>query len=113
MFRFVFVILAIFGLVSLLSGAVGTVAAGIGGLALLSLLAFKLFFFLAIFGFIGRRMWGWNHGPRRPRPGPWGRPREEAPQPSAEEKFEDWHRLAHAREEVDSWVDGLPDVEQE
>ena len=113
MFRFAIMILAIFGLISLLSGAVGTVAAGIGGLALLSLFAFKLFFLLAIFGFIGRRMWGWNSGPRRPGPGPWGRPREQTPQPSQEDKFEEWHRLAHAREEVDGWVDGLPDVGQD
>jgi hypothetical protein len=112
-FRFVFFALAIVGIFSIFSGALGTAAATVGGLALFGILALKLLFVMMIFGFFASRAWGRDDGPRswRPRPRPW-RPRrqpDEAPAPSREEQFEDWHRLAHAREEVDSWVEDLPD----
>lgn len=111
MFRFVVVALAVVGLFSLVSGALGTAAAGVGALVLLPILLFKLFFILMIFGFLGQRMWGRDGGPWRWRSPRWTRP--EPPGPSREERFEEWHRIAHAREEVDGWVDGMPDVEQE
>ena len=99
MFRFLIVVLALVGLVSVLGGALGTAAAGVGALFLVPVLLFKLFFILMIVGFIGRRAWGHDGGPRRPA-------RDASPR--NEDRFEDWHRMAHAREEVDSWVDGLP-----
>ncbi len=106
MFRLFVVVLAVVGLVSLFSGALGAVGTGIGLFVLLPILLFKLFIILMIFGFIGRRVLG-----RDRRPQSWRshrRPGTEEPAPSRGDRFEEWHRMAHAKEEVDSWVDGMP-----
>lgn len=94
---FALLVLALIG-VGVLFGAGVAVAAGI---------AFKVFFFLLLFGMFskaarrhgGHRRWDPSHG------------RDE--RPSSEERFEDWHRLAHAKEEVDSWVPEIDSSEQE
>ena len=106
MFRLLIVVLAVIGLVNLLGSAGGAVV-GIGGLAVLAILLFKIAFVLMVFSFIGQRMSRFEHGPR-----PWRAPRRPGagtPSPSAEDRFEDWHRMAHAREEVESWVEDLPE----
>jgi hypothetical protein len=114
--RFIIGALAVIGLVALVSGeaiAVGGVATGFLWL-LVPLFFFKFMLFGMFFG--GRRMarGDWQGGP------PWMRDRdrrdwrpergdhtEDRPDRTAD--FEEWHRMAHAREEVDSWVDGSPD----
>ena len=111
MFRFFVIALAAVGLFSLLSGALGTAAAGVSALVLLPILLFKLFFILMIFSFFGRRMWGRDGGSRR-----WRSPGRAGPERSGrsgEDRFEEWHGIAHAREEVDSWIDGMPDAGRE
>lgn len=91
---------------------------GLAWLALLPILMLKLAFFMMLFGFIGRRvvhsrrMWEWDEPRWRGRSRPRGR-REEVPTRSDEDKFEEWHRMAHAREEVDGWVSDLGDIEQD
>ena len=115
---FVFVIavfvLAMIGLASVL----GTSVAWVGALFLLPLLALKLAFVLMMVGFIGRRMtgrrpsWDWDEtrwvGRSRP-----SRRRPEQPSVSREDRFEEWHRMAHAKEEVDGWVADINGSEQE
>ena len=112
MFRLGIAVLAIVGLVSLLSGAAGWAVAG--GLFLLAplLFVFKIMFFLMIFGmfkaaFAHRRGYG--------NVGPWGwRPRRPVTQSngaSEKDRFDEWHRMDHARQEVDSWVD--PKIDEE
>ena len=103
MFRFAIAILATIGLASLLFG--GAASAGWWVLAPLVIL-FKIMFFVMIFGMIssvGRR--NRRHFGR----GPWGwRPAQEPNVergPSHHEQFEDWHRMDHARQEVDGWVE--------
>jgi len=114
---FVFLIallaLAMVGLVSIL----GTGVAWVGALFLLPLLILKVAFVLMMFGFIGRRMtggrpsWDWDEtrwvGRSRP-----SRRRPEPAEPR-EDRFEEWHRMAHAREEVDGWVADIDGAEQE
>ncbi len=126
--------LAIFGLVSLFSSGLGA-AAGVAALLLAPLLIIaKLGFFLVLFGVIagcfgrrhsyGRRRWtddrsadwtdDWNEWRRRWSGGParWSHRRREPaePTPTDTERFEEWHRMAHAKKEVDSWVD--PQLEE-
>ena len=117
MFRLAIVILAIVGLVSLFSGGASGAAAGAGFLFLLPLLLLaKVLFFVMLFGFIGR---GFAR-PGRPRSGsPWGtwerprswgrgeRSRRSEDTRSRSDDFEEWHRMAHAKEEVDSWTEDL------
>ena len=103
------IVLAMIGLASLLGTGVGWIAAAV----LVPLVLIKVLFVLAMFGLISRKMvtgrssWDWTEhkGYRRPRP----RSRSEA-SPSREERFEEWHRMAHAREEVDGWVGDLGDA---
>lgn len=101
------IVLAMIGLGSVLGTGVGWIAAAF----LLPLLLIKVLFVLAMFGFIGRKMaggssWDWTErSARRPR----SRRRPEA-SPSQEDRFEEWHRMAHAREEVDGWVSDLDDA---
>ena len=88
----------------------GTVFGGtIGALLLLPLLVLKFAFFLFFFGFIGktlayrgRRPMGWRDPRWRERPG-----RDRRPEQSEADRFEEWHREQHAREEVDSWVEDI------
>jgi len=114
---FVFLIallaLAMVGLVSIL----GTGVAWVGALFLLPLLILKVAFVLMLFGFIGRRItgrrpsWDWDETRWVGR----SRPSRRRPEPSEprEDRFEEWHRMAHAREEVDGWVADIDGAEQE
>lgn len=107
MFRLGIAVLAIVGLVSLLSGTAGWVA--VGGIALLAPLffIFKIMLFFMIFGMF-KGAFAHRHGHHSDR-FPWDRrPRRRDTRsdgPSDEERFEEWHRIQHARDEVDSWVD--------
>lgn len=116
---FMLLVLALFVFAAI---GVGSVFGGVGAVFLLPFLLIKLAFFLMLFGFIGRRMWhrgspdrewDWvahrdlNRRPRR------SRADSEADRPSDEDRFEEWHRMAHAREEVDGWVSDLDDIERE
>ncbi len=108
MFRLAIAVLAVIGLVSLFSSASGA-AAGVGFLVLLPLLLLaKLVFFGMLLGFFGR-----GFARRRPTGvnspwGTWRRPdRKEDDKPSRESDFEAWHRMAHAKEEVDSWLEDV------
>lgn len=109
MIRLAIAVLAVVGLVSLFAGGVSGAAAGAGFLLLIPLLFLaKILFFVVLFGFIGRGFA--RRGPHRYR-GPWDRwerpqPRESERQ-SREDDFEEWHRMSHAREEVDRWVDDV------
>ncbi|NNC75984.1 MAG: hypothetical protein HKN93_10800 [Acidimicrobiia bacterium] len=112
MFRLVVAALAIVGLTSLFFGAGAATAAGIGLLAIPLILA-KVFFFMLIFGFIARGAFG-----HRSRRGPWQAQRRQGPpwtwqqsprgprpeSRSREDDFDEWHRMSHARKEVDDWA---------
>lgn len=106
MFRFAFFALAFVAFGAILAG--GLEGASLLVLAPLFFLG-KILFLMLFFGAIGGFFWR-NHGdgPNRP---PWSRqrpPREQAPpQKSREELFDEWHNIAHARDEVDTWVEGL------
>ncbi|NND03176.1 MAG: hypothetical protein HKN91_10350 [Acidimicrobiia bacterium] len=111
MFRLGIAVLAVVGLVSLISGAAGWAVAG--GLFLLAPLffVFKIMFFLMMFGMF-KAAFAHRRGYRNE--GPWGwRPRPVATSnaPSEKERFDEWHRMDHARQEVDSWVN--PTVDEE
>ena len=106
MFRFAFLALAFvaFGAI-LASGVEGASLVVLAPLLLLGKIFLIMLFFGAISGFFWRN---YGDGPRRP---PWSqrRPsrRPEEPKKSREELFEEWHRVAHARDEVDTWVEDL------
>jgi hypothetical protein len=96
--------LAIFGLVSLFSSGTSAAAAGAGAILLAPLLLFaKVAFFMFLFGMVGRGFG--HHAPwrtgRRPYP---GRRQDPSTDAVTEADFEEWHRLRHARDEVDGWV---------
>ena len=62
-----------------------------------------------IFGMFSRRGFGprWRSNEFRPYGGRGGfgsRSNRENEGPTETDRFEEWHRLAHAREEVDSWA---------
>ncbi len=101
-FRFAVVVLAVVGAVSILTQG-GAWLAWLGAAMLLPLLLIKVFFLAAFFGLAGKAM-------RRGRRGPWTswssppRRRSEERPPSDEQRFEEWHRMAHARDEVRSWT---------
>ena len=115
MFRFLFAAFALFWMASLFFGADGA-AAGVGLLLLAPIFfAFKLLFFFALAGFMFRAFGGRGRGSRRswdswnmpqgPRRAPWSRQADrQSDQRSSKEQFEEWHDLAHARREVDSWT---------
>ena len=112
MFRFGIAVLAVIGLVSLLSGAASwALAAGLFLLAPL-LVIFKIMFFLMIFGMFKA---AFAHRRGYSNQGPWGwrprRPVSRGESTSEKERFEEWHRMDHARQEVDSWVN--PEVDEE
>lgn len=110
MFRFIVAVLAIVGVVALLTGGVSAAAVGTGLLVFPLLIVAKIAFFVLLFGAFGRMFWhrsrsfgdgtypewGWGRNPRARR--------SETERKSAEQSFEEWHRMAHAREEVDSWA---------
>jgi len=109
MFRFAFLILAGIGLGALLFGGSESAAAGVGFLALIPILfLLKVIFIASLFGFFARRSsYRWTGSAGRRPPWMWAdtgrRPtKEEAP--AETDRFEEWHRMAHARDEVDSWA---------
>lgn len=107
MFRFAFVALALIAFGAVLASGAGGV--GLFVLAPLFILG-KIFLVLLFFGVIGGFFW--RSGPERPSRSPWNRrwqaPRGQEPtEKSRSEQFEEWHRLAHARDEVDTWTEGL------
>jgi hypothetical protein len=133
MFRFAIAVLAVVGLVSLL-GSASAAAVGIGWLVLAPLVfVFKIMLFFLIFGAIAQavshrggpgRGRGWDHRRNRTWGPGWDRSRSrstsrahrsgrtspardesEDNRPADEERFEEWHRMQHARKEVDSWVE--------
>ena len=106
MFRFAFIAFAFLALGAVLAG-------GIEGAGFLVLAPFfiigKVFLIMLFFGAISGFFWrGYGRGPRRP---PWAREdrprRDEDTSKTREELFEEWHRVSHAREEVDGWVEDL------
>lgn len=118
MFRIVVAALAVVGLISLLVPILGF------GALLLAPLVFiaKVAFFFMMFGFFARAL-GAKHrwtGHSHPAFGTWSRSDirwmpsrrphhsgQEDRGPSEEDRFEEWHRLSHARREVDSWVEDI------
>ena len=87
MFRLLLVILAAIGLVSIFGGI------GLWALLLVPVLLFAL---------VGCPMRSRRSRSR------WTSRAATPAGKSNQDGFDDWHRMAHAREEVDSWVDGLP-----
>ena len=119
MFRFAILVLAGIGLGAILFGGASSASAGIGFLALIPLFfLFKILLIATFFGVFARR--GFN-GPRAEhgeRPSGWSGPRWDTGQwrrrtrttdkddNSAEtDRFDEWHRMAHAKEEVAGWAD--------
>ncbi len=107
LFRVAVVVLAVVGLFSLLGSIGAGLAATLGALLLLPLFLLKVGLILAVIGFFGRKFarcgrgdwqsdWQEHWTQRRRRP--------QEPRRSTEESFEEWHRMAHAREEVDRWA---------
>jgi len=111
LFFLAIIVLAMIGLGS----AVGTGLAGLGALILLPILLLKVMFIVMLFGFFGRRFSG--RRPPRDWDGPrwrgWAPPRSEQPSTTPEERFDEWHRISHARDEVDGWVPDLGDTTPE
>jgi len=107
MIRLAIAALAIVGLFSLFTGGASGAAAGSGFLVLFPLLILaKILFVAMLFGFFGRGFA--RRGPYRP---PWAwRDRGESTRDersAREDDFEEWHRMAHARKEVDGWVEDV------
>lgn len=109
MFRLAIAVLAIVGLVSLFSSGASAAATGAGFLLLFPLLILaKILFLVVILGFIGRGFA--RRGPSREWSswGNWDRRRTRSGESkSRENDFEEWHRMAHAKEEVDSWAEDV------
>ena len=101
---FIIVVLAIIGLFSLFGATVGTALGALGALIIVPIVLFKLFLLMAFVGFVARpmgrrrRRHSYRDGGRR-----WEQ-RSAEPRQSAEDRFDDWHRMAHAKDEVDSWA---------
>ena len=113
MFRFAVLVLAGIGLGALLFGGAQGAGAGIGFLALIPLFfILKILFIAMIFGALARS--GYRSRMSRDEfRAPWMRSdwmgrrpsrHREDPGPSADDRFEEWHRMAHAKDEVDSWA---------
>ena len=116
MFRLIVAVLVAFGLGALIFGGVETAGAGLGLLLLAPLIFFfKVVLFVVLFGLFSRVFWG--RGRAKDGPGASGRHRHHGcfdrrwsesgdaeQRQSADDRFEDWHRMAHAREEVESWT---------
>ena len=52
----------------------------------------------------------WDRSPNRRRRSRVERYNRPEPRQTETDRFEDWHRMAHAREEVDSWVNPQVDI---
>jgi hypothetical protein len=111
MFRFAVLILAGIGLGALIFGSDGASAGLWFLLAIPVFVLLKIAFFGAMYGAYARSR---DHEWRRRGAGPpwsWDRPSRrrsegsmEEARPSEADRFEAWHRMAHAREEVDGWA---------
>ena len=115
MFRFFIPILAGIGIGAILFGGAGS--AGFWFLAFIPLFIFmKIALFGLIFGAFARRgshewrragygpPWAWDR-PARPRKDRSGKgDGSTGERPGAEDQFDEWHRLAHAKDEVESWA---------
>jgi hypothetical protein len=104
MFRILAVALALIGIGALVTGGIGAAGAWmVGGVFFVG----KLLFFLLLFGLIAGFFFRGSNGG-----GPWARRAwrqsearsQRAGRSGRQDQFDDWHRKAHAREEVDSWV---------
>ncbi|MGI9649373.1 MAG: hypothetical protein ACR2OI_12720, partial [Acidimicrobiia bacterium] len=89
------IVLAMIGLGSVLGTGVGWIAAAV----LVPLVLIKILFVLAVFGIIGRKMagrssWDWAEHKSHRRT---SRPGRSESSSTREERFEEWHRMAHAR----------------
>lgn len=104
MFLFALLALGLIGIGALLAGGIGSAGAWmLGGLFFVG----KLFLILLLFGLISGFFWRSSQGRPPWAVSSWRRPSGRAQPPqgkSRDEEFEDWHRVAHAREEVDSWA---------
>lgn len=119
MFRFAILVLAGIGLGAILFGAAPSASAGIGFLALIPLFfLFKILLIATLFGMFARRRYGGMKGDEAGPPWAWrgdpfqGRSRRgprrrssDTEEPTNTDRFEEWHRLAHAKEEVAGWAD--------
>lgn len=109
MFRIAFVALALIAFGAFMAGGSEALGTGLLVLAPLFILG-KIFLILVLFGVVGGFFWrGYEGGPPRP---PWtrrrpSRRRQESTEKSRAEQFEEWHRMSHARDEVDTWVEDL------
>ena len=111
MFRFVVALLAAFGLGALIFGGSAATAAGLVLLAPVFFI-FKVMLFFMLLGAISSGFWS-RGGPRRSR---WAgyrgargwefdaREESDDSAPQESDRFAEWHRMAHAREEVESWT---------
>lgn len=114
MFRFAILVLAGIGLGALLFGGSPSAATGVGFLALIPIFFFfKVLFIAMLFGMFARRRFGtrwktqdfsspWTGRPGKGQNRSATRPDE---RPAETDRFEEWHRMAHAKEEVASWAD--------
>ena len=119
MFRFAILVLAGIGLGAILFGGAPSASAGIGFLALIPLFfLFKILLIATFFGMFARRRFGGMKGEDTEHPWSWGgspwqggprrRPRRKSDSKdvsSETDRVEDWHRMAHAKEEVAGWAD--------
>ena len=114
MMRFAVLVLAGIGLGALIFGPSGA-SAGLWFLLAIPFFIFlKIAFLGAMFGAFARRRGDWSPGYRWSSDDDttwsWGpsRPRRSSNRPtesrSESDRFEEWHRMAHAKEEVDSWA---------
>jgi hypothetical protein len=100
-----------------LSGGSAATAGWLAAPFLVFGLIFKILFFFLLFGFVarafgGHRRWGkpsgpWSEEARQHWPKRHEGTRDDEPR-SSTDRFEEWHRMAHARAEVD---DHVPPVE--
>lgn len=115
MFRFAILVLAGIGLGAILFGGATSATAGIGFLALIPLFfLLKILLIATVFGVFARRRFGGftkDDGPEQSWEWPggqWRRPqrkRRRNDTPKEADRFEEWHRMAHAKEEVAGWAD--------
>ncbi len=108
-----------------LFGGVGAVGSVVAAPFLVLGFMFKVVLFFVLFGLVARMLAGCSKRDRRPRTwsgpnrgswsdetrSPWSRrrpPSERDEEESRSDRFEEWHRMAHARQEVD---DHTPPVE--
>ncbi len=119
MMRFAVLVLAGIGLGALIFGPEGA-SSGLWFLMAIPFFIFlKIAFFGALFaGFARHRRGDWNPGyrwssddettwswgPSRPRRSSSRRTASPTESRSDTDRFEEWHRMAHAKEEVDSWA---------